>query len=154
MADHRIADLQMRHGRAKLFDPAGILMAHDMRQRHFHLAAPDAFNDMQIGPANPGAADPHDHVGGILDLWVGNILIGHENRVGELFVIFVQYGCFHGLSSSLIIRELLKSVLHQPCQTARPWKITANGASIVPFRHTQAKQLHFYASAVVMRLVA
>ena len=63
MANDAVADLDALDAGPDRFDPAGIFMAHDIGKLDVDLAAPDAFDDMQVGAANARAADAHDDVG-------------------------------------------------------------------------------------------
>ena len=78
MADHRITHLHTGHRRAHGFDPAGVLVAHDVGQFDLRTAAPNALHHMQIGAADSRAADAHDNVGRALNLGVRNIFVTHE----------------------------------------------------------------------------
>src|SRR5260370_17025614 len=66
MADNRVALLEPGDALANLFNPAGVLVPHDIRQVDVGFFAPDSFDDMEIGSANAGTADADDHVRGIL----------------------------------------------------------------------------------------
>ena len=48
--------------RADGVDPAGVLMAQDQGQVGRDGVGEPAVDDVQVGPAQPGAADPDDHV--------------------------------------------------------------------------------------------
>jgi hypothetical protein len=72
--DHRVALLEAAHLRPHVFHPAGIFVAGGVGKLDAHLVAPDALDDVQVGPAEPRPADPDDHVIGVLDLRLRNIL--------------------------------------------------------------------------------
>ena len=56
-----------RHAYAGLLDPARVLVPEDTRQRHAgRLHQP--VDRVQVGRADPGAADPHEHVARLRDL--------------------------------------------------------------------------------------
>src|ERR1700736_2781165 len=57
MADNRVALLEPGDALADLFNPAGVLMPHDIGQIDIGFFAPDAFDDMQIRSANTCTAD-------------------------------------------------------------------------------------------------
>src|SRR5207249_11517984 len=81
--DDRIADGHVVHRRAHLVNPAGVLVAQDIWQPDARLLLPLALNDVQVGAAQTGAANAHDHVVGTGDLGVRYLF---EDRV---FVISV-----------------------------------------------------------------
>jgi hypothetical protein len=60
--DHRIADLDVRHPSANLIDPAGVLVAERVRQRHARLLGPLPLLDVQVRAAQPRRSDPDDNV--------------------------------------------------------------------------------------------
>ena len=62
MADDRIADGQVLDRRADGVDPAGVLVAEDEGQVGRDDVGEPAVDDVQVGAAQPGAADPDDHV--------------------------------------------------------------------------------------------
>ena len=62
MADDRVADFHPLHAFADFLDPAGVFVTHDVREIDLDLAAPNAFDDVQVGSAHAGASDPHDDV--------------------------------------------------------------------------------------------
>ena len=82
--DHGVADLDVGDGRADLVDPAGVLVAEHVGQLDAGLLGPLALLDVQVGAAQPGAADAHDHVVRPGDLGLGDLLDG------ERLVVLVQ----------------------------------------------------------------
>ena len=62
MHDHGVADLDVGDARADLVDPAGVLVAGRVGQLDLGLLGPLALLDVQVGAAQPGGADPDDHV--------------------------------------------------------------------------------------------
>jgi hypothetical protein len=75
--DHRVTGLQMLNRRADRVDPAGVLVPQRVRERDVALGCPLAFDDVQVGPAQTGSADPDDHVERPDGLRLGDIL---DNR--------------------------------------------------------------------------
>ena len=60
-----------------LLDPAGVLVAEGVGERRRRLLLlPLSLEDVQVGPAQPGAADLHDHVERALDVR----LLGHVHE--------------------------------------------------------------------------
>jgi hypothetical protein len=55
MADDRVADFRSLHALADLLDPARIFVTHNVGEIDFDLAAPNAFDDVQVGAADAGA---------------------------------------------------------------------------------------------------
>ena len=62
MQDHLVADGDVGDGVTDRMHPAGVLVADRVGQRHAGLLLPLAFDDVHVGAADAGAADPHDHV--------------------------------------------------------------------------------------------
>ncbi len=60
--DDRVADLDVRHARADLVDPARVLVPGHVGELDAGLLRPLALLDVQVGAAQPGRADLHDHV--------------------------------------------------------------------------------------------
>ena len=59
--DHGISGRDRRHAVADGLDPTGVLVAEHARQRHAgRLHEP--VDRMEVGRADPGAADPDEHV--------------------------------------------------------------------------------------------
>src|SRR5439155_18038999 len=70
--DHRVALDQVRHGRADLFDPAGVLVTQRERQLRLDRLE-DPLHQVEIGPTHPGPGDTHDHVRRAVDFWLGHL---------------------------------------------------------------------------------
>ena len=104
MANHCVADLDGRHPLADRFDPAGVFVAHDVREIDFDLVAPNAFDDVEIRAAYPGAADTDNDIRRARDLRVRRIFVFHEVLSRQRLVISMQNGRFH-------IPPLLRSAL-------------------------------------------
>ena len=60
--DHGVADLDVGHAGADLVHPAGVLVAGRVGEDDLGLLRPLALLDVQVGAAQPGRADLHDHV--------------------------------------------------------------------------------------------
>ena len=60
---------------------------------------PHALDDVQVGAADAGAADAHDHVGRLFDFRIGNRLLGDPLLRGQRVVVFLQNLGLHGRSS-------------------------------------------------------
>src|ERR1700730_18569388 len=95
MADNRVALLEPGDALANLFNPAGVLVPHDIRQVDVGFFAPDSFDDMEIGSANAGTADSDDHVRGILKPRIDDIFVADEFLGAQGFVVTMQNGGFH-----------------------------------------------------------
>jgi hypothetical protein len=70
--------------------PASILMAEDVGELDVALVLPLAFDDMEVGPAKPRAADAHDDI-----VRPGDLRIGHFFELGAL-AVGMQADSFHG----------------------------------------------------------
>jgi hypothetical protein len=95
MADHRVALLESGDALANLFNPAGVLMPHDIGQIDVGLFAPDAFDDMEIGSAHTGTADANDNVRWIFKARIDDILVTDEFLGAQGFVVPMQNSGFH-----------------------------------------------------------
>src|SRR5215218_6815305 len=60
--DDGVADLDVRHRRADLVDPAGVLVAGRVGQLDLGLLGPLPLLDVQVRPAQPGRPDLNHHV--------------------------------------------------------------------------------------------
>ena len=78
--DHGVADRDVGDRGADLVHPAGVLVADRVGQRRVHRLVPLAQDDVQVGPAHPGAADLHDHVERALDGRLGDLVDGRAAR--------------------------------------------------------------------------
>jgi hypothetical protein len=92
--DHRVADRDVRDCRADLLDPARVLVTRGVGEGDLGLLRPLALLDVQIGPAQPGGADAHDHVQRAVDRRLGDLL------QLERLVVLVQAGGSHAATSS------------------------------------------------------
>ena len=92
--DDRVADGDVRHRGADLVDPAGVLVPEDVGQLHAALLGPLALLHVQVGAAQPGAADAHDDVVRPGDLRLGDLLDL------ERLVVGVQARGVHAATSS------------------------------------------------------
>src|ERR1700730_1355050 len=85
--DQRVQDDLVAHGDVgdrvpDRMHPAGVLVADGVGQGDSALLRPLPFQDVDVGAADPGAADPHDHVERAIDLgfWdVGELQFGVES---------------------------------------------------------------------------
>src|SRR6516164_3602825 len=117
MHDDRVADLDIRDRGACLLDPTGVLMTGRVGKRDLRLFGPLSLLDVQVGPAQSGSADPHDHVErtdhpGLVDL-----------VELERLVVCVQPRRLHltasSGSSSAIPRRIFRSERQIPPLTSR-----------------------------------
>src|SRR5690349_6858850 len=92
--DDRVADGHVGDGRADLVHPARVLVPEDVGERGAHGRVPLALDDVQVGPADAGAADLHDDVQRSADLRLGYVV---DHRLG---VEFMQPDGLHGSSST------------------------------------------------------
>jgi hypothetical protein len=81
--DHRVADRDVADAVADRVHPAGVLVADDVGQLRPHRLGPLAFEDVQVGAADPGAADLHDHVQRALQLRFRDVV---DLRIGVVVV--------------------------------------------------------------------
>jgi len=73
---HAIADLDLLDTGADLLDDAHVLVAENLP----FLDVGAALVHVQVGAADVGGGDAHDHVGGCLDGCVGHLLHSHVER--------------------------------------------------------------------------
>ena len=92
--DHRVADLDVRDAAADLVDPARVLVAGRVGQLDLGLLRPLPLLDVQIGAAQAGRADLHDHVQRAGRL---RLLDRVQRQPG---VVLVQPGRLHAAASS------------------------------------------------------
>ena len=93
--DHGVADRDVLDRGADGVDPSGVLVAEGVGERDVALVLPLAFDDVEIGPAQPRAADAHDHVQRPADRRVRRVLDRRPAAVG------VQpYGLHRSISPS------------------------------------------------------
>src|SRR2546426_5421075 len=62
MDDDSITHCNVADCRSDFVDPPGILVTECIRQFHPRFLCPLPLDDMQIGPAQASAANPHHHV--------------------------------------------------------------------------------------------
>jgi hypothetical protein len=72
--DDGIADRDVLDGRAHRVYPAGVLVAEDVGEPDMALVLPLAFDDVEVGPAQPGPADAHDDIERPGDFGLGHFL--------------------------------------------------------------------------------
>jgi hypothetical protein len=114
VADDRIADLDQGDGAADGFDPAGVFVAHDVRQGDRYAIAPEAFDDVEVGPTNACAADAHDDIAGPGDLRFRHVLIDDEVPPAQAGVIAGEDRRFHRMAAGfdrVRLREILAAEL-------------------------------------------
>src|SRR5207237_1991414 len=93
--DHGVARAHRRHVGAHLFDPPGVLVTEGVGQLEVgERLAQDAFDDVEVGPAEPGPADLDDDVLGAADLRFGDVV-----DLETVIVIAVQPGGVHADAS-------------------------------------------------------
>ena len=90
MDDDGVADGDMLDRGADSMHPAGILMAEHIGKPDMGLVLPLAFDDVEVGPAKPGAADAHDDVERPGDGGIGHFLDERPLAIG------MQANGFHG----------------------------------------------------------
>ena len=95
MTNYAVANLDPFDTRADRFDPAGVLVAHDVWKLDVDLAAPDALNDVQIGATDAGTTDAHDHVHRARDLRVSYVIELDELLRRQLLVELMKHRRFH-----------------------------------------------------------
>ena len=93
--DHRVALLEVAHPWPHAFHPAGIFVSRGVRKLNAHLVAPDALDDVQVGPAEPSPPDPDNHVIGVLDLWIRDLFHLEELRAMKRRVVLMEPRNFH-----------------------------------------------------------
>src|SRR5258707_805076 len=93
MQDDGVAGGERGDRGSDLMYPASILVTEDVGQRGAHGGIPLALDDVQVGPANPGAADLHDDVQGAADDGLGHLVDG------RLLVECMQSDGLHWFSS-------------------------------------------------------
>jgi hypothetical protein len=82
--DH-VADLNLLDGVTDLDDLAEVLVTKDLAR----LETGAAFVHVQVRAADVGAGDPHQHIGGLFDAGVGDLIDADLPRP-------VIHHCFHG----------------------------------------------------------
>src|SRR6516164_1384531 len=80
---------------ARLFNPAGVFVSHDIRQFHIHFLPPNALDHMKVGTANAGAADSNEYICLLFYFWFRHLLPSDEVWICESSVIMMKYGGFH-----------------------------------------------------------
>ena len=87
--DDRVAYLDGTHIAANRLDPASVLVARNVGQGHGDPLLPEPFENVEVGPAQAGPADPHDDVVRPLNAGLRNF--GDLERL----VIGNDLGCLH-----------------------------------------------------------
>jgi hypothetical protein len=88
--DDGVADGNVLDSAADSVHPTRVLMAERVRQFDAALFLPLAFDDVQVGSAKPGSANPHDYIVRPTDLGFRNFF---QNRS---LAVSMQAHCFHG----------------------------------------------------------
>ena len=89
MTDDGVTHLEAGHGRTQGFDPARVLMTHDVGQLDVDLIAPDALDHVQVGTAHAGTPDAHDDIGRTHYLRVGHVFVLDKFVTAELLVVLM-----------------------------------------------------------------
>src|SRR3954465_4216515 len=89
MQDHRVTDREVGDAVAYRVDPAGVLVSQHIGQPGILNGLPLPLDDVQVGPADPGAADPDDDVHRARDLRLRDFV---DRRV---LVVVVQPNSLH-----------------------------------------------------------
>ena len=106
MQDHGVSDFDVGYTRSYLLDPAGILVAEYVgQQRAVRILdrGPLAFDDVDIGAAEPGGTDPDDDVQRLFYLRLFYLrlfnLLDLETVRWDALVVPVQSRRFHSVAS-------------------------------------------------------
>src|ERR1700730_10625833 len=95
MADHGVAYFHPLHALADFLDPPGVFVTHDVGEIDLNLAAPNAFDDVQVGSTHAGATDPYNDIRRSTNLRIGHVFVRDEFLARQLLVISVENGGFH-----------------------------------------------------------
>jgi hypothetical protein len=76
-------------------------VTHDVGQSDVDLAAPNAFDDMQVGSTNAGAADPHHHIRRARNFRICYIFVFDELFCRQLLIKCMENRGFHLFVSPL-----------------------------------------------------
>jgi hypothetical protein len=107
--DHLVTDGHIGHCVTDGMHPSGVLVSDGVRQFDPGLGLPLAFQDMEVGAADAGAADPDDDVERAVDLGLG--------YVGELQLGVISddlYGFHRGLPVLVLVNRVAASVFPPP----------------------------------------
>ena len=99
MTDDGVTDLETGDSRAQGFDPARVLVTHDVGQLDVDLIAPDALDHVKVGAAHAGTPDAHDDICRTHYLRIGHVFVLDEFVTAELLVVLMQDCGFHRVSS-------------------------------------------------------
>jgi hypothetical protein len=95
MADDGVADFHSVHALADFLDPPGVFVAHNVGEINLNLAAPNAFDDVQVGSTHAGAADPYNDIRRLTNLRIGHVFVCDEFLPAQILVVRVQDGGLH-----------------------------------------------------------
>src|SRR5690242_11050052 len=95
MADYRVADFHPLHAFADFLYPTGVFVSHDVREVYLNLTAPNAFDNVQVGSAYAGPADPDDDIRGLVNLGIRDVFVFDEFLARQLLVVRVEDGGLH-----------------------------------------------------------
>src|SRR5213593_2706157 len=70
-------------------------MPRDIGKRNAHFVAPDALDDVQVGPAEPSPPAPDNHVIGVLDFGIRGLLQFEKFGAVKLRVVLMELRSFH-----------------------------------------------------------
>ena len=127
--DHRVADGHVGDRGADLVHPAGVLVAERVGQRRVHRRVPLALDDVQVGAADPGAADLHDDVERAAEGRArvprrrrasgGTRAGGRPSSAPPRLVLMVPYRCRSMPRQMLPFASMLTRVVPGPAQVQR-----------------------------------
>src|SRR3954449_12479254 len=117
MQDHRVTDREVGDAVTYRVDPAGVLVSQHIGQPGILNGLPLPLDDVQVSPADPGAADPDDDVQRARDLRLRDLV---DRRV---LVVLVQPNSSH--------RACLPGF---DLTAARPYRAATTGVTLVPHR--------------------
>jgi hypothetical protein len=95
MADYGVADFHPLHALAYFLDPPGVFVTHDVGEIDLNLAAPNAFDDVQVGPTHAGATDPYNDIRRSANLRIGHVFVRDEFLPAQLLVVRMEDSGLH-----------------------------------------------------------
>src|SRR5271163_1600751 len=95
MADNRVADFYPLHAFADFLHPPSVFVTHDVREIHLDLAAPNAFDDVQVSSTYAGAPDPHNDIRWFVYLGVRHVFVRDEFVSRQRLIVRVEDGGLH-----------------------------------------------------------
>jgi hypothetical protein len=112
--DHGIAAPHAPDSVPDRLDPAGVLMAERVGQLRLEDVLPDPLDDVQVGAAEARAADPHDHVMRVLQVWLADLV---EMQV--VLLIAVQSRGLHAVSFPYLVANSPRQIAPLPSIVTR-----------------------------------